>query len=62
MKYKIFEMKNGKIQISDKNMIDRGIRKTLKELNQKQMEKNYEFKLELTMLILKFSFSCFKNI
>ncbi len=33
MKYKIFEMKNGKIQISDNNMIDRGIRKTLKQLN-----------------------------
>ena len=33
MKNKIFEMKNGKIQISDNNMIDRGIRKTLKQLN-----------------------------
>ena len=33
MNFKILEMKNGKIQISDNNMIDRGIRKTLKQLN-----------------------------
>jgi len=33
MNFKILEMKNGKIQIPDYNMIDRGIRKTLKQLN-----------------------------
>ena len=32
MKFKILEVKNGKIKISDNNMYDRGIRKTLKQL------------------------------
>jgi len=33
MKFNILEVKIGKIQISDNNIIDRGIQKHLKQLN-----------------------------